>query len=195
LAQQHVLDAVKNNGLNAIVINPTFMIGPYDIKPSSGKVIIYGLKRGIQWYPQGGKNFVHVGDVSRGIVRALNAGKNGECYMIAGENLTHKEFFSELNKIAGRNRVQFAVPGFAFSAAGAGVETWNKVTGQAKLLNKSNSSLATIDNYYSGEKAVRELNIKPTPVKIAIEEALEWFKKENYVSHDNYSTHGTSFDL
>jgi dihydroflavonol-4-reductase len=115
--------------------------------------------------------------------------------MIAGENLTHKEFFSELNKIAGRNRVQFAVPGFAFSAAGAVVETWNKVTGQAKLLNKSNSSLATIDNYYSGEKAVRELNIKPTPVKIAIEEALEWFKKENYVSHDNYSTHGTSFDL
>ncbi len=195
MAQQHVLDAVKNKGLNAIVINPTFMIGPYDIKPSSGKLIIYGLRRGIQWCPRGGKNFVHVGDVSRGILRALNIGKNGECYMIAGENLTHKEFFSELNKITGRNRVQFVVPGIVFSAAGTVVEAWNKVTGQAKFFNKSNSRLITLDTYYSGEKAVRELNVKPTPVKIAIEEALEWFRKENYVSDNNYSTHGTSLDL
>jgi dihydroflavonol-4-reductase len=195
LAQQHVLDAVKNKGLNAVIINPTFIIGPYDVKPSSGKIILYGLKHGVQWYPPGGKNFVYVGDVCQGILGALNFGRKGDCYLIAGENLTYKEFFSELNKIAGRNRVQIAVPAILLSTIGAVVEAWNKITGQTNAFNKTNSRLATIDNYYSAEKAIRELNITPTPVKRAIEEALEWFKKENYITDDNYSTHGTSFDL
>lgn len=195
MAQQHVLKAVKSQGLNAVIVNPTFMIGPYDVKPSSGKIILQGLKPGIQWCPKGGKNFVHVRDVSQAIVRTLTTVGRGECYLITGENLTYKQFFSKLNDVAGRNRVQLIVPNTIFRAAGAVVEAWNKISGQRKPFTKSNARLLTIGSYYTGYKAAHELNVSPTLVEDAIKEALEWFKKENYVSDDNYSIHGTSFDL
>ena len=195
MAQEHVLKSVTTHGLNAVVINPTFMIGPYDIKPSSGKIILQGLTRGIQWCPKGGKNFVHVNDVARAIARALQTQEMGECYLIAGENLTYKEFFSKLNTIAGRNRIQLVLPRTIFRSVGSVVELWNKITGERKPFTKSNAEILTLDNYYSGEKATRALDIKPTSVDNAIRDALQWFRKENYISDDNYSIQGTNFDL
>jgi dihydroflavonol-4-reductase len=171
------------------------MIGPYDIKPSSGKIILQGLSRGIQWCPQGGKNFVHVRDVAQVITRALDSVKIGECYLIAGENLSYKEFFSKLNHIAGRKRVQVVLPRTIFRNAGSVVDLWNKITGEKKPFTKNNAEILTLDNYYSGKKAIAEFDIRPSPVTNAISEALEWFRKEDYVSHDNYSIQGTNFDL
>jgi dihydroflavonol-4-reductase len=195
MAQKYVLKSVDSRGLNAVTINPTFMVGPYDIKPSSGKIILYGLARGIQWCPSGGKNFVHVRDVARVIVRALTTGSNGQCFLVTGQNLTYREFFSKLNKIANRRRVQIVVPRTFFQAAGTIVEGWNKLTGQTMPFTKSNASILTLDNYYDGAKAIQEFEISPTPVNDAIADALDWFKKENYISDDYYSIHGTNFDL
>lgn len=195
MAQEYVLKAVTTHGLNAVVINPTFMIGPYDTKPSSGKIILQGLSAGIQWCPKGGKNFVHVRDVALAITHALSIGAPGECYLIAGENLTYKEFFSKLNNIARRRRIQVVLPRTIFRTAGAVVGIWNKISGEKRAFTKDNAAILTLDNYYSGEKAIREFNITPTPVVDAISDAVHWFKKENYVSDDNYSIHGTNFDL
>ena len=75
------------------------------------------------------------------------------------------------------------------------IETWNKIAGDKKAFTKSNAKILTLDNYYSGEKAIRDLKIKPSRVDDAISDALEWFRKENYISDDNYSIHGTNFDL
>lgn len=195
MAQKHVLKSVSTHGLNAIVVNPTFMIGPHDIKPSSGKIILQGLSRGIQWCPKGGKNFVHVRDVAGAIARALHSVKIGECYLITGENLSYKEFFSKLNSIAGRDRVQVVIPRTVFRSAGTVVDLWNKITGEKKPFTKNNAEILTLENYYSGEKAIAEFKIKPTTVADAISDALEWFRKESYISHDNYSIQGTNFDL
>lgn len=194
-AQDFVLDSVTTRGLNAVVINPTFMIGPYDTKPSSGKIILQGLARGIQWCPEGGKNFVHVKDVAKAINKALSAGGVGECYLIAGENLTYKEFFSKLNTIAGRRRIQLVLPRAIFHAAGAVFDTWNNITGEKSSFTKDNARILTLDNYYSGEKARRVLNITPSSADTGIADALEWFRKVGYVSDANYSIHGTNFDL
>lgn len=195
MAQEHILNSVSTQGLNAVVINPTFMIGPYDVKPSSGKIILHGLKRGIQWCPKGGKNFVHVRDVAQVTVKALTHGTVGECYLVAGENLTYKEFFSRLNNVTGRKRIQVVIPRILSRAAGSLVDTWNQFTGQKQPFTKSNAIILTIDNYYSGEKAISEFKIKPSAVDDAIAEAIEWFKKENYISDDNYSIQGTKLDL
>lgn len=171
------------------------MIGPYDVKPSSGKIILHGLSRSIQWCPPGGKNFVHVKDVCQGVSRALTSEVTGECYLIAGENLTYKEFFSKLNRIAGHRPFQIVIPKVIFHSAGALIDTWNKMAGQKKPLTKTNASMLTLDNYYSGEKARRLLGIRTSTVDDAIAGAVEWFKKENYISDDGYSIHGTNFDL
>lgn len=195
MAQQYVLENVEKLGLNAVVVNPTFIIGPYDFKPSSGQIILHGLKRGVQWCPPGGKNFVYVRDVSLGIERALQSGRKGQCYLLAGENLTYKEFFSLLNRVAGRSRLQITIPKSILYTGGALAEIWSKFSEQNLAFNRTNTRLLCLDNYYTGDKAKNEFNVETTPIIKGIEEALNWFKKENYVSEDHYSTHGTSLDL
>jgi dihydroflavonol-4-reductase len=195
MAQQHVLQQVEAHQLDAVVVNPNFILGPYDAKPSSGKIILFGLKRGPQWCPAGGKNFVHARDVARGIHGALKVGRKGQCYLLGGENLTYQVFFSQLNLLTGHQRSLIVLPKGIVHVAGAIADTWSKLTHQAFAFNKANAHLLTLDNYYSSEKARIELNLEITPVRDAIAEALEWFKKENYITKDYYSTQGTSFDL
>lgn len=194
-AQQHILDRVKRDGLDAVIVNPTFMIGPYDTKPSSGKIILQGLRHGVQWCPPGGKNFVPVRDVANGIYKALINGRPGECYLLAGGNLTYREFFLQLNEVAGRKRVPVVIPKKIVRLAGTIAEGWSAMTDQKLPFNKTNAHLLSLDNYYTPDKADRDLHMRHTSIKKAIEEALEWFKKEHYITEDNYSVQGTNFDL
>ncbi len=87
------------------------------------------------------------------------------------------------------------LPRTIFHAAGAVFDTWNNITGEKSSFTKDNARILTLDNYYSGEKARRVLNITPSSADTAIADALEWFRKGDYVSDANYSIHGTNFDL
>src|SRR5690606_21745998 len=89
--------ALANLGkIEIVIVSPNFMIGPYDGKPSSGTIILMASGKHAVFYPPGGKNFVHVQDVARGTVHALTRGKNGEAYLLAGENLSYRDFFKQL---------------------------------------------------------------------------------------------------
>jgi dihydroflavonol-4-reductase len=195
IAQRHVLENVAHNGLNAVIVNPTFIIGPFDSKPSSGKLILHALKSGVQWCPAGGKNFVHVCDVARGIKAAFKHGIAGECYLLGGENLTYEQFFDKLNRITNRSPLRIKIPKRVLFAAGSVGQAWGEITGRKLALNRTNAGLLTLDNYYTGDKANKQFNLSPTPVEDAITEAVTWFKKVKYISQENYSTHDTSFDL
>jgi len=104
---------LQNNDLTQVIIlNPTFMIGAYDTKPSSGKIIFWGWKKKIIFYPKGGKNFVHAEDVADGILKAIEQGKNGEKYILANENLKYKEFFQKLNSLTNQKPIMIPIPDF-----------------------------------------------------------------------------------
>ncbi|CAL1518752.1 NAD-dependent epimerase/dehydratase family protein [Chitinophaga sp. MM2321] len=180
LAQQYVLEQVMARGLRGIVVNPTFMIGPCDTKPSSGELILYGMKKKILFYPPGGKNFVHIQDVCKGILNAIEKGKIGECYLLAGHNLSYREFFTMLNTISGERKVMIRIPAFALKLAGIAGSLFQRLTHIPGKLTYSAAYLLSLDNYYSGKKSERELMLRYTPIEDAISGAHSWFKENNY---------------
>ena len=177
LAQQFVLEQVLRNKLCAVVVNPTFMIGPYDGKPSSGKIILYGLNKKILFYPPGGKNFVHVEDVCRGIINAIVMGKPGECYLLAGENLSYKEFFSALNKISSQHPLMIRIPRFVLKTGARISSLIGMLNHKPRQLNPSSAYMLCCYNYYTGEKSERELQLQYQPISKAIAQAYDWFHK------------------
>jgi dihydroflavonol-4-reductase len=177
LAQQYVLEQVAAKQLPGIVVNPTFMIGPNDVKPSSGKLILYGLKHRLLFYPPGGKNFVHIKDVCKGIINAMEKGKTGDCYLLAGQNLSYGEFFRLLKKISGKRQLLIPIPGFVLKMAGM----IGSLPGISGKLNYSTAYMLCLDNYYSGKKSERELQLHYTPVETAVSGAFTWFKENNYI--------------
>lgn len=68
------------------------MLGAWDSRPSSGRIILVGYRHRFMFCQPGGKNFVATGDVAKGIVSALSHGKDGESYLLSGENMTYREF-------------------------------------------------------------------------------------------------------
>lgn len=180
IAQQYILEQVEKAKLPAIIINPTFMIGPYDAKPSSGKLILHGMNKRVVFYPPGGKNFVHINDVCTGIISALEMGKIGDCYLMAGENLTYKEFFSLLNKVSGQRSKLIRIPEFVLKIAGIIGTLSGIFSPVSRKLNYSSAYMLCLYNYYSGNKSERELLLKYTPIENAIDNALKWFRENDY---------------
>lgn len=181
-AQKLVLNEYHRSGLPALIVNPTFMLGKYDGKPSSGQIILMALQKSLMAYPSGGKNFVHVADVARGIVNAISLGKSGECYLMANENLSYREFFEKLRMVNGQAQSLVRMPRSFIHLAGVLGSLYENLSGKPAKLNSVNARLLCTDNYYTPAKAIRELNMPQTPVTRAIEDALEWFTQYGYLS-------------
>ena len=68
------------------------MLGPYDSKPSSGELLLALYNQKIPGYTSSGRNFIHVRDVAVAACNGLKMGRSGECYIMANENMTYKNF-------------------------------------------------------------------------------------------------------
>jgi dihydroflavonol-4-reductase len=170
----------KSKEIDVIVVNPTFLIGPYDNKPSSGRIILMSFGKKVVLYPPGGKNFVHVADVAKGIVSTLEIGKNGEKYLLANENLTYREFFQKLSAKSNSRVILIKIPKYLLLAIGI-VGSILKYAGIKNELFLTNMSMLCTCNFYSNKKAKTELNIKFRSIDIALQEAIEWFKENKRI--------------
>jgi dihydroflavonol-4-reductase len=177
LAQQKVLWEVERTRLPAVVVNPTFMIGPYDSRPGCGQIVLMGARARRHWIPPGGKNFVPVRDVAIGICQALEKGRIGECYLLAGENHTYEEFFQIIDHVLHRNPAKIRIPAAALTTAGLVGTIIERLTGTTPRLNYVNANLLSKGYYYSPRKAMTELQMPRTSLELAVREALEWFRK------------------
>jgi dihydroflavonol-4-reductase len=173
-AERYVLEQVEKRGLCALVVNPAFLLGPYDLKPSSGRLIQYALRSRVQLIPPGSKNYLHVRDAAVAICNALTKGRPGERYLLAGENLSYRQFFDLINRVSGRKPMQIPLPGFVLLMLGSLSAFWVRYLGGKSRFNYGMAQLCTLKFYYSGQRAIKELGMPVTPLQEAVREALEW---------------------
>lgn len=176
LAQQLVLDFVKKRNLNAVIVNPTFIIGR-DLKPDGGKIFSYILNKNIAFHPAGGKNFVHAGAAATGVVNALELGRTGECYLLAGENLTYRQFFRIVTAWTKRRTILIPIPCSLLKLSGRIGDFLEQVLKFPVQLTYVNARMLCLKNYYSPDKAIKELALPVVPAKDSIEAALHWFSE------------------
>jgi dihydroflavonol-4-reductase len=176
-AQLLVTDFAQDYGFPAVTVNPTFMLGKFDLKPGSGQLIRTAMNKLFMPCPSGGKNFIHVEDVAAGIIQAIKLGKPGESYLLGHENLSYREFFEKMKAVCGYPRHLIPVPRPLIKVAGQAGSFCEKISGKAVPLNAVNANLLSGGNYYSAQKAIRELGLPQTPIEQAIADAVEWFQK------------------
>ena len=180
-AQQILLEKHRKTGFPVIIINPTFMIGPCDSGPSSGQMLIAIFKNTLKWYNRGGKNFVCSKDVAKAAVNALSKGTLGQCYIAGNENLTYKEFCEKAFKLMNKPFKMKGVPNAILLSAGFIGSIVARITGKKPKLSYGIALLAKENNYFSSEKATKELDMPQTPIEEGMEQCLEWFKANKYL--------------
>jgi len=176
-AEKLILEAYTEGKLETVVVNPTFMIGPHDAKPSSGRIFLMYLGKPVMAMPAGLKNYICVTDAAAGVVSALEKGRAGEKYLLAGENLSFLEFFQKVDRITGKKPMKIVVPPKMLIALGC-IAGWLAPKGS---LTSGNAEILSAGHYYSAAKAVRELDLPRTPVETGIRQAMDWFREAGMI--------------
>jgi len=180
-AQQMLLRRFNKNGFPVVIINPTYMIGPFDYGPSSGKMLIELCKGALNFYCSGGKNFVCSVDVAKAAVNALTKGVIGECYIAGNENMEFKEFFRKACKIINRDFTMKQAPYPLILLSGIVCSLIARITGKAPKISYGMARMAKENQYFSAEKARRVLDMPQTPIEEGIKQCIEWFKSNKYL--------------
>ena len=180
LAEEAILRDVEQ-GLDAVIVNPGFMVGPWDWKPSSGQMMLALSRRYMPLAPGGGCCVVDVRDVCHGILAALASGRTGQRYILGGHNVSYLDLWREISAVVGRRPplARLFQP-ITWLAGGAG-DFWARFSGREGLLNSAAVQMGQMYHYYSSEKAIRELNYSISSYQIALGEAWEWFVEHHYV--------------
>lgn len=179
-AQLEVLEAVRLKGLPALIVNPTFMIGSYDSKPSSGAMVMSVAASKIPGYTRGGKNYIYVKDAVAGIVNALEIGEIGECYILGNVNMSFNEAFTMMADVLHAKRPRLYLPPQVAIFYALFSEILSKVTGKPPKVNLPMAKLANDDCYYSAGKARKYLNLPQTDISNAILECHNWLQTNGY---------------
>jgi dihydroflavonol-4-reductase len=180
-AQNILINNYFLNKLPVVIINPTFMIGPFDSGPSSGKMLIELYKNKLPAYSAGGKNFVFTKDVAVAAVNAIKFGRLGECYIAGNKNLSYKQFLEIACKVSNKEFKLKKTPSLLLIGFGFINSIWARLRKKPPVLSYTMAKIATENQYYKADKAVKELLMPQTPIETAIKESLEWFKQNGYL--------------
>jgi dihydroflavonol-4-reductase len=171
------MDLVRQEGLPAVVVNPSAPVGPRDIKPTpTGKMIRDAAAGRVPAYIDTGLNMVHVDDVAEGHALVLERGRIGERYVLGGENLLLKDILALVAEVVGRRPPRIEVPEALVWPAAWFMEGLARLTGIPPMMTRDHIKMARHKMFYSSAKAMHELGYSPRPLRAAIEDAVAWFR-------------------
>ncbi len=180
-AQEREARALIPKGLETVIVHPDFVLGPWDIKPTSGALILQIARSPwIPFYPPGGKSFIGARDCALGHVLAMERGKPGRSYLLGDHNLTYGEAMKRIARVVSRPPPAVPLP----SSIPRFVNALDRVFGrQGSRLSHLATHLESlfIGRYRSPERARRELGLKSTPFETFVDEAWKWFRDHDYV--------------
>ncbi len=175
-ASLDVLNAVQD-GLDAVIVCPTGVIGPYDFRTSEmGQLILDCVDEKTMFYVDGAYDFVDVRDVAQGLILAGERGRCGESYILSGERIAVFDIIKIVQEVIGKRLFSLKIP---FSLATFTARLTPLYYRLTRVKPRFTSySLATIasNSHISHTKAQRELGYHPRPLRESLSDTVRWFK-------------------
>jgi dihydroflavonol-4-reductase len=182
LAERAVERMIANDGLPAVIVNPSTPIGPRDVKPTpTGRIIVEAALGKIPAFVDTGLNLVHVDDVAMGHFLALERGKIGERYILGGENLPLQQMLADIAGIVGRKAPTIALPRWPLYPLAMGAEAVAKFTKREPFVTVDGLKMSKNKMYFTSAKAEHELGYSARPYREGLRDALDWFREAGYL--------------
>lgn len=166
-----------NEGLPAVIVNPTLVVGEGDAHATTGRLVIPVAEGKMPFYLPGRLNAVAASDVGEGHVRAAEVGRTAQRYILGNEEIEVRAFLAMIAEEAGKAPPRIAIP-FAvaepFSLA-TELAAWIARSGWAAFPTHGLRMLRYAQPL-DCSLAVRELGMPQTPVREAVRAALRWYR-------------------
>jgi dihydroflavonol-4-reductase len=157
-AEREALEA-NSPDFEVILVNPSLLLGPGDLRESSTGDVRLFLERAIPAVPGGGIAFVDVRDAARGMWLAFERGRAGERYILNAKNMTLAAFFQRLERITGVRAPALRMPRSRPLAIGVNrlfAKALRAIGGEPPI-DEVSVEMAQYYWYCSADKAEREL--------------------------------------
>ena len=166
-----------------VVVCPDYVLGAWDVKPTSGQLLLTLAKGFVPAYPTGGKCFVDADDCAIGHIRALEVGTPGRRYLLGNWNLSYREFMALGAYAAGKTAPFLPVPKTAMRLAGALGGVLQRYDAHRFAGMEKHVLLAMMQHRYrTGKRSWDELSVPRTPMEETVRKTLGWFQEHGYLA-------------
>jgi len=180
-ATAYVLDAARQ-GLNACVIHPSGITGPYDCgRGHITTLVIDYYKRRLTSGVNGGYDFVDVRDVANGIIAACDKGRKGECYILSNKYYEVREILAMLQEITGKSKIRNFLPLWFIKTMAPLAELYYKILKQPPLFTSYSIYTLNSNALFSHEKATAELGYTTRDMNETLSDTVKWLKEKGRI--------------
>jgi dihydroflavonol-4-reductase len=182
-AGEKIVRKAIEDGLNAIIINPTAVVGPYDYRPSHFGLALIQMARGkLPVLIEGGFDWVDVRDVVDYAIRAEEIAPSGSNYLLSGEWLSVKEVADMVALILGKKASILVCPMSVARACSPIVTLSSRIVGARPIFTTASLTALVSNHHILHDKATRELGYNPRPIRDTIADTIQWFKDNGYLN-------------
>ena len=169
-----VQKASKKGEISAVILNPSTIYGAGDMKKQSRKIQARVAEGRFPFYTSGGVSVVDVQSVVLACLKAVEKGRNGERYILSGDNITIKKLFSLIAKTAGVKPPFIPLNNFLLRTLGVTGAGLQKI-GFNFPVSKESAYMARLYHWFDHSKAKQELGFQPMPAEQAIQKSISWW--------------------
>jgi dihydroflavonol-4-reductase len=170
-----VLEAVEK-GLDAVIVCPTGVIGPYDYRGSEmGDLLRNWLRRKPHMLIEGAYDFVDVRDAARGHILAADRGRKGEVYILSGRQIKLFQLKDMVQDVLGKHTLTIRVPNWLAKLGTKITPLFYRLTGQTPKFTEYSLETVQSNSDISCAKAKRELGYKPRELMATITDTVRWW--------------------
>jgi dihydroflavonol-4-reductase len=168
--------------LDCVIVNPTYMFGPRDARPSSGKLLLDIVGGKVPGWTPGYNSFVDARDVARGMIAAWQRGRRGERYILAGHERTYRELMEQAAALAGVRPPRWGIPYAMARLVGAWADGVERRGGDP-VVNSTQIRYAYSKRFrFTAAKAIRELGYATRPLDETLRDTLAWFRQAHLLT-------------
>jgi dihydroflavonol-4-reductase len=164
-------------GLDAVIVNPTGIVGPFDFRPSyMGEALIDFTQGNVPAGIAGGVDYVDVRDVVIGATRAEERAPSGSQYLLSGHWHSLPEFFAMLEEITGAPAPRVIIPMWLARFAIPLVAFADRRNGKSPRFTQATLRELQSNHNYNHQKATRDLDYHPRPLRETLTDTMRWFE-------------------
>jgi dihydroflavonol-4-reductase len=176
-----VLDACRR-GLNAVIVNPGSLIGPFDFEPSMiGTALIDMYFGRVPVLLDLLSDYVDVRDVAEGMIAAAHKGRRGERYFLTGEVVPIMEMVSLYGQLTGAKVPTRALPLWVGWVLLPFALARSAITKKDPFITADMLRASVSNEVVSHDKASRELGFSVRPLRESLGDAIAWYRERGWL--------------
>lgn len=182
VAERAVLDAVAA-GLDAVIVSPCAVLGPFDFKPSYiGRVLVMLAKGQIPATVRGGQSWVDVRDIAASSIAAAERGAAGARFVLSGHWRTMQDFARMASEVAGARAPLGAVPPGLAKAFAPLASRAMRALGQEPLFTRASIDALEASPRATDPEAAQTLGHAPRPLEETLSDTYAFFRERGLIA-------------